>query len=104
MATTTKNARITKVFVGFDDHGIPTCMLSLDYGGTGQGFGGYDLRFVGHQMFLFELMKTLEVNDLSQLKNLVVRVILIAGSINAIGHILKDQWFDPNNYNGVGRG
>lgn len=36
-------AKITKAFLGFEDHGILTIMLSLDFGGSGQGAGGYAL-------------------------------------------------------------
>ena len=50
-------AKITKTALGYEDHGIFTAWLSLDYGGGGQGAGGYALdeydepkkRRVGHK-------------------------------------------------------
>lgn len=38
-----KIAKITNVSFGYEDHGILTCMLHLDYGGSAQGAGGYAL-------------------------------------------------------------
>jgi hypothetical protein len=34
-----KNAKITDTFLGWEDHGIFTFMLGLDYGGVHQGAG-----------------------------------------------------------------
>src|SRR5438045_1865374 len=36
-------AKITGAFLGWEDHGILTCTLTLDYGGSGQGTPGYGL-------------------------------------------------------------
>lgn len=36
-------AKIRRVKLGWEDHGIFTCSLDLDYGGSGQGAGGYGL-------------------------------------------------------------
>lgn len=50
MMVETKNAKITGTMLGIEDHGILTAMLYLDYGGTAQGFGGYQLdRYVEGQ-------------------------------------------------------
>ena len=38
-----KNARIRSTMLGREDHGILTFMIDLEYGGGGQGFGGYGL-------------------------------------------------------------
>ena len=38
-----KLARVTSVCLGIEDHGILTCMVMLDGGGWGQGFGGFAL-------------------------------------------------------------
>src|SRR5213594_3604403 len=35
--------RIERTMLGTEDHGIFTFMIQLDFGGTGQGFGGYAL-------------------------------------------------------------
>lgn len=36
-------ARITSTFLGVEDHNMFTAWLHLDYGGAGQGAGGYEL-------------------------------------------------------------
>lgn len=36
-------AKVTKAFLGKEDHGIWTAMLDVNYGGSGQGIGGYAL-------------------------------------------------------------
>lgn len=36
-------AKITSTMLGYEDHGILSCMLTVDYGGSGQGVGGYSL-------------------------------------------------------------
>ena len=37
-------ARIESTMLGFEDHGILTCYLTLNFGNSMQGAGGYDLR------------------------------------------------------------
>lgn len=36
-------ARIRSTMLGYEDHGILTAWLDLDFGGSGQGAGGYGL-------------------------------------------------------------
>lgn len=36
-------AKIESTFLGVEDHGIFTAMLNVNYGGSGQGIGGYSL-------------------------------------------------------------
>ena len=38
-----KLGKIESVNLGYEDHGILTCWLHFDFGGAGQGFGGYCL-------------------------------------------------------------
>lgn len=42
--------KIRHTHLGPEDHGIPTCWVELDFGGSGQGFGGYDLRHYGYPL------------------------------------------------------
>ena len=41
---TERIAKVTSTFLGFEDHGIFTFNLMLNYGDSGQGAGSYDLR------------------------------------------------------------
>lgn len=34
-------AKVRSVSLGWEDHGILTCFVHLDFGGSGEGFGGY---------------------------------------------------------------
>lgn len=108
-----QNARITSTTLGVNDHGIMDAWLMLDYGGSGQGFGGYALdeplkrdgKFVRRAgtsfglQFIMDLLATLEVESWEKLPGTVLRVRLsgdgFGGKIEAVGHYMKDQWFDP---------
>lgn len=70
----TKNATIRKTQLGYEDHGILTVSLGLDYGSAGQSFGGWALdsykdhlkRRVGTQAgldFIIAILKTLELTN-----------------------------------------
>lgn len=43
MSIETKNAVIESARISSDDYGLLSAWLVLDYGGSGQGFGGYAL-------------------------------------------------------------
>jgi hypothetical protein len=98
-----KSARITD-----DDHGFLTVWLDLDYGGSGQGFGGYTLylpktyshhanslraNYAGH--FIWRVMEVAGVSNWSNLPGKTIRAIKEHTKVHAIGHIVKDDWFFP---------
>lgn len=105
MTIETKNAVIesAKFFV---DRGL-TATLMMDYGDGGhQGFGNYMLYApkdwsahgkcfdaCGH--FIYRCLEVAGAEDWAKLPGRTVRVRADLGRIYAIGHIVKDDWFDP---------
>ena len=106
------NAKIDDVKIGFDRGVFLTIWLYLDYGGTHQGYGGYvfnepirdaDDKFLGREatgpefgIAVQNIMKTFDVEDFSKLVGQVIRVKREdewSGTILAVGHALKEQWF-----------
>jgi len=107
-----RNAIITKATITNDDHGLLSAWLSLDYGGSGQDFGGYALylpfapnpkdfknsinqkNYAGH--FIWRCMEVADVTEWSKLVGKTIRVKAEHSKVHAIGHIVKDDWFDPS--------
>lgn len=102
-----RNAIITAAGIscGDNDRGTLGAWLTLDYGGMGQCFGGwvlylpksYDhhsvMSVAGH--FIFRCMEIAGVDDWSKMKGRTIRVKADWNKVRAIGHIIKDDWFDP---------
>lgn len=99
------NAIIKSATITSGDHAILDAWIHLDYGGTGQGFGGYCLYTpsrrkdngdcCGH--FIWRVMEIAGVEKWEHLAGKTIRVKREDswGSIISIGHIVKDDWFDP---------
>lgn len=100
-----KNAVIESV--RFDTERGLSAWVMLNYGGSGQGFGGYMLYapkgwaahncggdLTGH--FIYRVLAVADVEDWSKLVGRTVRVKSDHGKVHAIGHIIKDDWFDPS--------
>ena len=82
------------------ERGMLSAWLHLDYGGSGQGFGGYCLfspksskDCAGH--FIYRCLEIVGVERFDQLTGKTIRVRINEGRISAIGHIVKDLWFCP---------
>jgi hypothetical protein len=96
-----KNARIESTSLGFDR--VFSCWLHLDYGGSGQGFGGYCLWNLNNSAsatwgaeFIERILNTVGVQYWEELKGKHIRVDAEKfGKIHGIGHYLKDDWFYP---------
>lgn len=68
--------KIRSTFFGIEDHGMLTIMIDFDFGGSGQGFGGYALdisdgnKRVGTAAgtdFLLRILKLFKVDQLKQI-------------------------------------
>lgn len=108
MNTEIKNAIIDSVSIDTGERGLLTAWLHLNYGTCGvQGFGGYVLYlpkgfvhattkgdFAGH--FIFRCMEIAGVERWSDVKGKTVRVMVQDDRAVAIGHIVKDDWFNPS--------
>lgn len=99
-----KNAIIESVKISTED-GILQCWLMLDYGGSNQGFGGYALylpkSFKHHNInsvaghFIYRCMEIAGATDFNAMKGRAIRVKSDWNGIEAIGHIINDDWFCP---------
>lgn len=104
------NAKIESTLLGYEDYGIFTCFLYLDYAGAGQGFGGWTLdepindendNFIERvgvafgAEFILQILKTLEVDTWEKLPETSIRADKEHSKVHGIGHYLKDNWFYP---------
>jgi len=104
METEIKNAIIQSVNIDTEEKWL-TVWLRLDYGGIIQYFGGFPLyipkkfkpneeNFTGH--FIFRCMEIAGVEKWEQMKGKTIRVKSNNGKVEAIGHIVKEDWFNPS--------
>lgn len=102
-----KNAVIDSSVINDGERGLLTCWIFLDYGGSSQGFGGHSLYlpksfkhhtckgdYAGH--FIYRCMEIAGVSSWDKMKGKTVRVKIENGSAVSIGHIVKDDWFNPS--------
>lgn len=106
-----KNAIITAATIGIERGFMLDSWLHLDYGNSGRGFGGFCLHTLPKDGELYDADKTIPVaghwimkvlqiagveswSDLSG-KTIRVKIDGEMGKIVAIGHIVKDMWFNP---------
>lgn len=102
-----QNAIIESVSLDTGDRDLLTCWLHLNYGGSGQGFGGHALYlpksykhatitgdYAGH--FLYRCMQVAGVTEWSKIVGKSIRVKHTMSGIHAIGHITKEDWFCPS--------
>lgn len=101
-----QNAVIESATITTGERGFLDAWLQLDYGGSGQGFGGYVLylpkSFSHHKLesvaghFIYRVMEIAGVTKWEDLKGKTIRVRGTYSGIQAIGHIVKDDWFCPS--------
>ena len=108
-----ENALITNVDLSMADHGCLTLAMALEGDSWGAVYGGYCL---GHgylgadddffdgsaagMEYLIRIMDTVGVEKFQDLKGKYVRVAIKtwADTVNIIGNIIKDQWFDSETF------
>lgn len=98
------NAIIKDASLTTEDHGCLSSFLSLDYGSSGQGFGGYTLYFLNIKMQPqytgHWIWRCMEVAGVSRWKDMVGKPIRVKmkdrHTIHSIGHIIDDIWFCPS--------
>lgn len=96
METEILNAKISKTYLGFEDHGIYTCYLTLDFDGYVQSFGGYFLE--SYSDMIQNILKAVGVDSWESLTGKYVRVkkgTKYSSPIVSIGHIVNDVWYSP---------
>lgn len=112
MEETIRNAQITSVSLGYEDHGILTFGLGLNIAKGGCCvFGGYaldeydkalDKRVCGADSLecLTEIMKTVGVEKWENLKGKYIRVIDRGWgtTIDTIGNLMEDKWFNIKDF------
>ena len=101
-----KNAIIKSARITTADHGILSAWLDLDYGGSGQSFGGYALylssEFNHHTMessaghFIWRVLKVAGVTSWDDLPGKTIRVKADHSRVHGIGHIVNNDWFFPD--------
>lgn len=102
-----RNAIIEDARIVIEECGLLSAYLYLDYGDSGQSFGGYALYLpdgfkyhsimkssAGH--FIFRCLEIAGVDEWSKLKGKAIRVKQDHCKVYAIGHIVKDDWFCPS--------
>ncbi len=103
-------AQIESASITIERGFILSCWLQLNYGGSGQGFGGYFFmlgktsahyesakNFNAAGIYIMRILEIAGVESWNELKGKTIRVEKTDewGSILRIGHIIKDDWFDP---------
>jgi len=90
-----ENAKITSTFLGREDHGILTGMVTLAGDGWGVGFGGRCLGGDYTTEWIKGVLDTLEVSSWEKLPGTLVRVEWegVGGRALRIGHAIKNKWY-----------
>jgi hypothetical protein len=96
-----RNAVIVRAGIGIEDPGVLSAYIVLDLGDAEQVFGcgvyaqktGIDSKnYAGH--FIYRVLDIAGVDSWKQLTGKAIRMRGDSARIEAIGHIVKNLWFD----------
>lgn len=106
-----ENAKITNVNLSMADHGVLTLELTLEGSGWSCVFGGRVIgkgyldakEFIGYAKGIEEIMQIMNVVGVERFNDMKGKYVRVetgewGHSINKIGHIIKDKWFDYNEF------
>ena len=108
-----ENAKISRVDLSMADHGCLTLALTLEGSAWGCNFGGYclghgylgadDEYFDGSRKgieYIMRIMDTTGCERFNDMKGKYVRVATKGwgGTINIIGNVINDKWFDQKDF------
>ena len=98
MSKYTVNGMIEHVMLGTLDYGYMSLVVGISCEGKNQSFGTHDLRYEKYGIdYLAQFLNTIDKSDFCDLVGSPVRVKKNGNKIIAIGHYLKDKWFEPEN-------
>jgi hypothetical protein len=91
------NAKIISTDLGFHDGygSVRNAWIHLQYGSSGQGFGGFVLGGAYTDAWVYGVLDALKCDGWEKLPGQFVRVRRENGLAVAIGHPLEDRWFEP---------
>jgi hypothetical protein len=95
-----ENAKITAV--KWDSESVLSHWIIVEGDGWGCGFGGYCLKGEACYDWITEVMRVLEISDFGE-KAMIGKIVRakhagLGGGIIAIGHPIKDLWFEPGEF------
>jgi hypothetical protein len=97
----TRNAVIANAGIEIEGRGMLSAYITLDYGDSSQVFGCgvyapkngvNEKNYAGH--FIYRVLEVAGADKWEQLKGKAVRATGDFTQIEAIGHIIKDEWFN----------
>jgi hypothetical protein len=101
-----QNAIIEYADLMIEDHGFLSSFIGVVFEGSGQGFGGYALYspagYKSHELkspaghFFYRCMEIAGVTNWKDMKGKAIRIYGTWNRIEAIGHIVNDDWFIPS--------
>ena len=104
-----KNALIKNVSLSMSDHGCLTYWIVLEFGSYVCSYGGYCIGhgYLGASEFdsspkglvaMMRIMDTVGVSKWEDLKGKYVRIQRTGNTIDIIGNIIEDKWFNQREF------